>query len=60
MSKQQPVDRGTFDVMVKQLRLAETHLDLKVIAAAWMMDLSVDRADICLALHDVEIEKGWH
>jgi len=44
----------------KALRTSTTKRGLSFSAILFMFDLSFSRSAICQAIHDVEIEKGWH
>ena len=48
-----------FTQMVKIMRMAQDEDDLKNISITFIVDLSFERADICLALKCVETERGW-
>jgi len=49
-----------YDRMVKFFSNAETKEDLQQAALLYVMDMKYDRGDIALALHTVEIFRGWH
>lgn len=56
----QAKDVWKFTQMVGFFREAETHDEMKRISVMMFIpDLSYERADICLALKVVELEKGW-
>jgi len=57
---QQPQDQAKYDEMVRDFRRCATKENLEVHMMIYLLDRSYPRADIALALHDVEIEKGWH
>jgi len=57
---QQPINQAKYDEMVRDMRRVQTKEQLKTFTLLYILDLSYPRADIALALHDVEIEKGWH
>ena len=46
--------------MVKMMSVAENKEELGQATMLFMLDMSYDRGDICLALHTVECAKGWH
>ena len=48
-----------YDRMVKLLGNAGSKGELEQMATLYIMDMSYPRADICLALKSVELEKGW-
>ena len=49
-----------YERMVKVFSCAEENGDLQLLSLMYVADLSYDRADICLALHTVEMARGWH
>lgn len=57
---QAPVDPEKYERMKKFLSRASTKEELKSMTMLYILDQSYPRADIALALHDIEIEKGWH
>lgn len=58
--RQQPKDREKFDAMMKGLSVADSKRELSKMSLMYVLDLSYPRADICLAIHDIEIDRGWH
>lgn len=48
------------ETVSKSMRSAETKNQLEIMAMAYILDRSYSRGAICQAMHDVEIEKGWH
>lgn len=58
--RQQPQDREKFDTMMKVLSNVDTKEELAKAALLYILDLSFPRADIMLAVHDIEVERGWH
>lgn len=46
--------------MVEFMRRANTKEELGKVAVIFGLDMSYERADICLAAHTVEMERGWH
>jgi len=48
-----------YDRMVKFFSRAETKDDLTGASLLYVMDMSFSRADICLALKRIELERGW-
>lgn len=46
--------------MVNLFSMAENKNQLKGFSMWFITDLRYERADICLALHTVEMAKGWH
>jgi hypothetical protein len=60
MGRQQPKNREKFDAMCRVLSAAETKTELAQMSLMYIMDMSYERADIALALHNIEIERGWH
>ena len=46
--------------MVKAFSYTDSIEQLNGLAVLYGLDMSYDRADICLALHTVETAKGWH
>lgn len=46
--------------MVTFFSMAENKAELDQATMLFMLDMSYDRGDICLALHTVECAKGWH
>jgi hypothetical protein len=57
---QTPKNPEKYKLMMANFRTCETKEDLRTATVMYVLDLSYDRSDIALALHDVEIEKGWH
>ena len=49
-----------YNRMVKAFSHADSKEQLAGLAVLYGLDMRYDRADICLALHTVEIAKGWH
>jgi hypothetical protein len=49
-----------YDRMVKAFSHAEEQGDLQMLSMMYILDLSYERSDICLALHTVEMARGWH
>lgn len=58
--RQQPEQPEKYSAMMKVFNNAESHEELKKLSLMYILDLSFSRADIALALHDIEVEKGWH
>ena len=56
----QAKDAEKYQRMVKFFSHAETKTDLDQSALLFVFDQSYDRGDIALALHTVEIARGWH
>ncbi len=52
--------REQVDTISKLLRTAENKDELSRIAFIYILDIDYSRSAITQAMHDVEIEKGWH
>jgi hypothetical protein len=55
----QAKDYGRYAQMIIIFRNAESKEELNNLSILYIMDMSFERADICLALKTVEFEKGW-
>lgn len=62
MSRDLPQAKNTENYirMVKAFSYTDSKEQLNSLAVFYVLDMSYDRADICLALHTVETAKGWH
>ena len=60
MAGQQPIDPVNFDTMMKMFSNADSKDELSEMAMLFILDISYERADIALAIHDIEINRGWH
>jgi hypothetical protein len=49
-----------YNRMVRAFSAAEEKGDLKLLSTMYILDLGYERSDICLALHTVEMARGWH
>lgn len=49
-----------YERMVAVLSRSEDKDQLKQMSLLYILDMNYHRADICLALHTVEMAKGWH
>lgn len=49
-----------YERMVRAFTAAEEKSDLNLLTMMYGYDMSYDRADICLALHTIEMARGWH
>jgi hypothetical protein len=56
----QAKDKEKYKGMVTLFSMAQDKEQLKGLSMWFIMDLSYERADICLALHTVEMARGWH
>lgn len=52
-------DPHKYEQMVKVFSSTRTPKELSQISMAFIFDLSYERADICLALHTIELARGW-
>lgn len=58
--EQQAKDKNQYYQMVEFMRRANTKEEMGKVALMFIMDMSYQRADIALAMHTVEMERGWH
>lgn len=56
---QQPENEKQYERMVTAFSVADSKELMEKFALLYVMDRSYSRADICLAMKAVEIEKGW-
>lgn len=56
---QEPKDPDRYERMVKLLSHAESKVDLERMSLLYIFDLSFERSDIALAIHNVERAKGF-
>ena len=58
--KAQAKNLERYERMVKAFSHAEEKGDLQLLSMMYIADMSYERSDICLALHTVEMARGWH
>lgn len=56
----QAKDTKRYEGMVKAFSHAEERGDLQMLSMMYILDMSYERTDICLALHTIEMARGWH
>jgi hypothetical protein len=56
----QAKDQEKYKGMVAMFSMAEDKEMLKGFSMWFITDMRYERADICLALHTVEMARGWH
>lgn len=56
----QAKDQKKYEGMVALFSMSEDKEQLKGFSMWFIMDMRYARSDICLALHTVEMARGWH
>ena len=56
----QAKNQKAYERMVKAFTHAEEKGDLQMLSMMYILDMTYERSDICLALHTVEMARGWH
>jgi hypothetical protein len=58
--RQKPENPDKFRAMMTVFAAADTKEELRKLSLMYIFDESYPRGDICLALHEIEVERGWH
>lgn len=60
LDQKQAKNLDRYKTMVRAMSEVPTEGDLKTLSLMYIVDMSYERSDICLALHTVEMARGWH
>lgn len=59
MAREQALNQNKYDQIVKLLSKTLSRAEMEQVSMMFVLDPSFERADICLAMKDIEQKKGW-